>query len=330
MDNTKSQKIKLGLFVIIGTILFVAAVYFIGQRQNMFSKTFTISSYFQNINGLQKGNNVRYSGIVIGNVKDIEMLNDTAIKVEMSIAEDMIPFIKRDAIASIASDGLVGSMIVNIVPGEGVAPVIVNGDVIKSQGKVSTDDILQSLSVGTENAATLTADLLTITNKINSGEGAIGALLSDSILSNDLKQTIRSLRTASEGANQSIAALGTIVNDLKTNDSSVIGVLLNDTASGAKLKSLIVNLENSGIELEKTAGNLNNLLATVDSSNSAFNYIFKDSTLTKELESTIKNVEEGTANFNLNMEALKHNFLTRGYFRKLEKQEKKDKANADK
>src|SRR5690606_36974296 len=132
---------------------------------------------------------------------------------------DMIPFIKRDAIASIASDGLVGSMIVNIVPGEGVEPVIVNGDVIKSQGKVSTDDILQSLSVGTENAATLTADLLTITNKINSGEGAIGALLSDSILSNDLKQTIRSLRTASEGANQSIAALGTIVKDLKTNDS---------------------------------------------------------------------------------------------------------------
>ena len=325
MDNTKSQKIKLGLFVIIGTILFVAAVYFIGQRQNMFEKTFTISSNFQNVNGLQKGNNVRYSGIVIGNVKNIDMVNDTTIIVEMSVAEKIVPFIKKDAIASIGSDGLVGSMIVNIEPGPGLGSVIVNGDIIKSQRNIGAEEIMKTLSVGSENAVVLTSDLLTITNKINTGAGAIGILLNDSILANDLKQSINSLRTASEKANQSMADLGTIVNDLKTDDSSVLGVLLNDSESGTKIKSLIENLEKSGIELEKSASNLNKLIATVDSSDSGFNYLFKDSTLVRELESSIKNVEEGTEKFNENMEALKHNFLTRGYFKKLEKQEKKDK-----
>ena len=325
MDNTKSQKIKLGLFVIIGTILFVAAVYFIGQRQNMFEKTFTISSYFQNVNGLQKGNNVRYSGIVIGTVQNIDMLNDTTIKVDMHIAEKSLKYLRRDAIASIASDGLVGSMIVNIVPGQGIEPVVVDGDIINSERNIGADDIMKTLSVGSENVSILTADLLMITEKINRGEGMIGALLNDSIITNDLKQSIHSLRTASEGANQSIADLGAIVNDLKTNDSTVLGVLINDAESGTKLKSLIANLETSGIELEKTASNLNNLISTVDSSDSGFNYIFKDSTLVRELESSIKNIEEGTVKFNENMEALKHNFLTRGYFRKLEKQEKKDK-----
>ena len=82
MKNTNSQKLRLGLFVITGTVLFIVGVYLIGQRQNMFKKTFTISAYFQNVNGLQNGNNVRYSGIDIGTVKDITMVNDSTIKVE--------------------------------------------------------------------------------------------------------------------------------------------------------------------------------------------------------------------------------------------------------
>ena len=90
MKNTSSQKLRLGLFVILGTVLFIVGVYLIGQRQNMFKKTFTISTYFQNVNGLQHGNNVRYSGIDIGTVKDITMVNDSTIKVEMAIDEKII------------------------------------------------------------------------------------------------------------------------------------------------------------------------------------------------------------------------------------------------
>ena len=123
MKKTNSQKVRLGLFVIISTILFVVAVYLIGQRQNMFQKTFTISAYFQNVNGLQKGNNVRYSGINIGIVKGINMVNDSTIKVDMTIEEGILSHIKKNAIATIGSDGLVGNMIINIVPGQGVDDV---------------------------------------------------------------------------------------------------------------------------------------------------------------------------------------------------------------
>lgn len=323
MKNTNSQKLNLGLFVIIGTIIFIAAVYFIGQRQNMFEKTFTVSSYFQNVNGLQKGNNVRYAGIVIGTVKGIEMVNDTAIKVEMNIEEKIVSHIRKDAIATIGSDGLVGNMIVNIVPGEGKASVIVSGDIIRSYSKIGPDDILNTLSVGSENAAILTSDLLKITDKIIKGKGTIGVLINDSVMAKDLKQSIRNLKIASQGANQSIAELRTFVKDLKMDDDSVIHALLKDSLSGTKLKSVIVNLEASSIEIDKTVRGINDLVATIDTSEGALNYIVKDSTLRSELESTIKNINEGTDKFNQNMEALKHNLLTRGYFRKLERQAKK-------
>ncbi|NNC70807.1 MAG: MCE family protein, partial [Flavobacteriaceae bacterium] len=147
MKTTSSQRLRLGIFVIIGTLLFVAAVYLIGQQQHLFKKTFTISSYFQNVNGLQKGNNVRYSGINIGTVSTIEMVNDSTIRVAMSIDEKIISHIKKDAIATIGSDGLVGNIIVNIVPGNGKLNSISNGDIIESYSKIGADDILSTLSV---------------------------------------------------------------------------------------------------------------------------------------------------------------------------------------
>ena len=150
MKTSNSQKLRLGLFVLIGTILFITGVYLIGQRENMFKKTFTISAYFQNVNGLQKGNNVRYSGIDIGTVKAITMVNDSTIKVELSIEEKIISHIKKNAIATIGSDGLVGNMIVNIVPGKGTSEVIEHNTTIESFSKIGTDDILNTLNTSTE------------------------------------------------------------------------------------------------------------------------------------------------------------------------------------
>ena len=324
MKNTNSQKLRLGLFVITGTVLFIVGVYLIGQRQNMFKKTFTISAYFQNVNGLQNGNNVRYSGIDIGTVKDITMVNDSTIKVEMSIEEKIISHIKKNAIATIGSDGLVGNMIVNIVPGKGASEIIENENIIESYSKIGTDDILNTLNTSTENAAILTSDLLKITNSIAKGKGTIGVLLNDTIMAQDLKQSISNLKMASRGASNTITELNSIVSSLNTDDNTVLGMLLNDSISAGKLKIIVTNLETSSTEIETLLGNVNTVVDDFNSSDGTYNYIVKDTSLVNSLKSTLKNINEGTDKFNQNMEALKHNFLIRGYFRKLERQEKKE------
>ncbi|WP_431109777.1 MlaD family protein [Winogradskyella poriferorum] len=323
MKKTASQKTKLGIFVIISTILFVVAVYMIGQGKDLFKKTFTISAYFQNVNGLQNGNNVRYAGIDIGTVKSINMVNDSTIKVDMNIEEKIIQHIKKDAIATIGSDGLVGNMIVNIVPGKGTASIIENDDVIESFSKIGADDILSTLSVGSENAALLTVDLLKITTEMLEGEGTIGLLLNDTIMAQDLKQSVYNLKTASKGATKAINELTDIISSIKTNDDSVLGMVLNDSISGKQLKSIVNNLETSSNEINSILNNINTVVNDLNSSEGAYNYIVRDTALVNNLKSTIKNINEGTEKFNENMEALKHNFLTRGYFRKLERQEKK-------
>ena len=323
MKQSNSQKFNLGLFVIIATVLFVTAVYLIGQRQDMFKKTFTISTFFQNVNGLQNGNNVRYAGINIGIVKGITMINDSTIKIDMKIDEKISTHIKKDAIATIGSDGLVGNMIVNIVPGKGVTEAINNGDFIDSYSKIGADNILNTLNTSTENAAILTSDLLNITNKITDGEGTIGVLLNDTVMAKDLKLSIANLKNASYLTSKSIKEVNEIVSGLKNNNESVLGMLLNDTISGSKLKILINNLETSSAQINSVVNNINEVIVDFKSNKGAYNYIMKDTAFVNSLKSTLDNVNEGTDKFNQNMEALKHNFLTRGYFKKQERLQKK-------
>ncbi|MGS0527160.1 hypothetical protein ACU8V7_20390 [Zobellia nedashkovskayae] len=90
-----------------------------------------------------------------------------------------------------------------------------------------------------------------------------------------------------------------------------------------KIRSVLTHLENSSIEIEKTAKNLNTVVDRINGGDGAINYLATDTTLVHQLQNSMKNVDEGVLKFNENMEALKHNFLTRGYFKKQEKQKEK-------
>ncbi|HLV14282.1 MAG TPA: MlaD family protein [Xanthomarina sp.] len=322
MKKTKKETFNLGLFVIIGLVIFITAIYFIGDQKNMFDKTFTISANFNNVNGLMQGNNVRYSGINVGIVKNIAIRNDSTINVELIINEKMVRHIKKNAIATIGSDGLVGNMIVNIIPGEGSAEPISQGDVIKTYTKIGTGEMLNTLNTTNENAALLTSKLLDIVNDITKGKGTLGMLINDTIATNDIKQTLNNLKLTSQEANRTMLQLNSLISQIDLNES-VAGVLLTDTTEGNKVRHIISNLETSSVEIQSVISNLNETITNFKEGEGAVNYLFNDSVLVKQLEESVKHINEGTDKFNQNMEALKHNILTRGYFRKLEKEERK-------
>ncbi|GAA4269955.1 MlaD family protein [Hyunsoonleella aestuarii] len=329
MQKRTNEKLKLGIFVIIGLFIFIVAIYFIGQRQNIFAKTFSISTNFNNVNGLINGNNVRYSGINVGTVKSITMINDSTINVVMLIEEKMINHIKKDAIATIGTDGLVGNMIVNIIPGNGFDGSISSGDVIKSYTKIGTSDMLNTLSVTNENAALLTAKLLKIADAMADSKGTFGMLINDTIVSSNLKQTVNQLRIMSIEASKSMKELNSIISSINFNES-IAGTLLNDSLQSLKMKNIIINLENSSKEITDVISNMNKTITNIKEGEGALNYLSNDAEFVESLKETIKNINEGTDKFNENMEALKHNFLTRSYFRKMDrKQRKEEKKQQD-
>jgi len=310
MEKSTNQKIKLGIFVIIGSLFFIIAIYFIGNKKDMFNETIQISAVFKNVNGLQHGNNVRFSGINVGTVKEIIIVNDSLIKVDMLIEEDIASHIKKDAMASIGSDGLVGNMIVNIIPGKKSNEMVKDGDVILSENKTSTDEILKTINSTSENAKLITDNLVKITNQINSRKGTIGMLINDTVMSDDLKQTIYNLKVTTQSTSKSMANLNKIINDLNNKDN-VVGAL-KDTITGRKIKMIIVNLEKSSEQINKTITNLKD-------GKGALNYLSNDPKLVKQIDSTMINLNQASSKLNENLEALKHNFFFRGYFKKQEK-----------
>lgn len=310
MEKTTNQKIRLGVFVIIGSLLFITTIYFIGNKKDMFNKTIEISAQFNNINGLQSGNNVRFSGINVGTVKDIIIINDSLIKVDMLIQEDVISHIKKDAVASIGSDGLVGNMIINIVPGKKSNEPVAQGDTILSENKATTDEILKTINATSDNARLITANLVKITNQLNSKKGTIGMLINDTGMSDDLKETITNLKTTTQSTSQSMGKLNKIITDLNNKDN-VVGAL-KDTVTGRKIKMIIVNLEKSSEQINKTITNLKE-------GKGALNYLSNDPKLVKQIDSTMTNINQASGRLNENLEALKHNFFFRGYFKKQEK-----------
>lgn len=326
MKTSNTQKFNLGLFVVITTIILVFALYFIGKKQNLFGNTFRISAVFNNVNGLILGNNVRYSGINIGTVKNIVMINDSTICVDMVIEDKMLQHMKKNAVAAVGSDGLVGSMVINIVPGKEVSEALKPGDTIQSYNKTSTTDMLETLNTTNDNAAKLTSDLLKITSAIKEGRGTIGMLIEDAEMATDVKKTVENLKTASVNTSATVIELKKIITAINY-EESMAAVLLSDTVSANKMKSIIDNLEKTSNGINAVITNLNEVVLEVKNGEGTLNYMVNDTVLVNNIDETMKNIKEGSIRLNENLEALKHNFLFRGYFKKLERQQRKEEAN---
>jgi phospholipid/cholesterol/gamma-HCH transport system substrate-binding protein len=318
MEKTTSQKIRLGLFVIIGLLIFILAIYFIGDKEKMFGKTNHLKTVFNNVNGLQLGNSVRYSGISVGTVRGIEMINDTSIRVDMIIDKAIFPYIKKDAVATISSDGLVGNMIISIIPGKGNESSVDPGDEISSNNRIRTEDMMNTLNVTNKNAAKLTANLLKITNEIIEGKGILGLLLNDTLMSKDLRETMRYLKSTTKKTSETVTKIDKLVTSLDKNDN-VIGVI-KDPAVANKIKNMVTNLDQSTIELNKVISHLDATILNIKEGKGTINYLSNNPELVQKIDSTMTNINGASFKLNQNMEALKHNFLFRGYFKKQEKE----------
>jgi phospholipid/cholesterol/gamma-HCH transport system substrate-binding protein len=207
MEKHSDQfKIRLGLFVGGGLVIFVLAIFIIGKQKNLFNPVSTLSSTFSNVSGLQVGNNIRFSGINIGTVDNIAIVNDSTVKVTMTIKKEVKQFIKTDSEVSIGSEGLIGDKLLVISQGGSNSPLAEAGQHLTSKEPVETDAIMSSLKVTANNAEVISYELAGIMTKINGGNGTLGRLIQDTIIAENLNQTIVNLKKSSKGLNDNMNA----------------------------------------------------------------------------------------------------------------------------
>jgi phospholipid/cholesterol/gamma-HCH transport system substrate-binding protein len=301
MDNhTEKFKLRLGLFIAIGSILFLLAIFFIGKQKNLFNPVFKLTSTFKNISGLEVGNNVRFSGIIVGTVDNIRIINDSTVMVDMSIKKDVNQFIKSDCIVTIGSEGIIGDKLLIITQGSVDAPLASNGQQLASKEPVELDDIIIKLQATAVTTQAISKQIEELMSNINSRKGTLGRLIQDSTVVYNLDQALIGLKTNTKKLSENM--------DLAT-------------------KNFLASLQGSVANIEAGSKQLAEVMAKINSGDGTLGKLINDTTIIQNLEQTMVNLKKGSESLNEDLTAAQENFLLREYFKRKERetaQEKKD------
>ena len=317
------NNIRLGAFVLGGLLFLILLLYMIGENEHLFGATYNLTARLTDAQGLVKGNNVRFSGLNVGTVKEIRIQDDATIVITMVIDKKMLPVIRKNAIVSIGTEGLVGNKVINITPSKEPGIPATEGDLLATKKAINTDDILETLSHTNNDVAIIAAGLKTTVQRINNS--TLWSLMDDKSLPEDLKISIAHIRTTTSNATVLVNNLNSVITDVKNGKGS-IGSLLKDTSFAVNIGQTICRIKLASGAADSLISELNKTAAAIHESitdgKGTVHALLNDTAMVKKLNASLDNIQKGTDGFNQNMEALKHNFLLRGYFRKLEKQKK--------
>lgn len=296
----KNTAIRLGIFIFVGIALFVITIFLIGDKNAMFSSTFTVKAYFRDIQGLKNGATVRLSGIDVGSVKGIEIVPDTTgrVQVIMNLRQEIQRFIKTDTKAAIETEGLVGNKVVVLHIGSANADQVGDNGVIIAVEPVSFSAIVTETKGIMEYTKQMTKDLSDIVGRVNKGEGSIGKLLVDDQLYTDATNLTRR-------ADNSLKAM--------TSEVEQITVIFNELGTG--VKRVVSNIDT-------ITSSVDQIILGVQQGKGVLGAVLVDGTkMDSTVRSVVSNIDKTAYDARLaasrlaeNMEALKHNWLFKSYF----------------
>jgi phospholipid/cholesterol/gamma-HCH transport system substrate-binding protein len=323
MDTQENRKaITVGIFLALGVAIFLVGVFTLGGQQKSFEKSIHISAVFDDVSGLKKGNDVWFSGVKVGTISDVKFVGISQVDVKMRIDEKSQPYIHTNSAVHIGSDGLIGNKLIVIDGGSPQAPVVAEGDTLHAEKALSTDDMLKVLQKNNINLLAITTDFKTLTHNILQGKGTVGALLADSSMGMQLKASMRNLQAATASAAQLAVQLNQFGNKMNTK-GGLADRILTDTITFNRIKAAAAQLQQAANNASILTNNLNKASNKLNTTDNAIGVLLNDPKGAVQVQTTLNNLQASSIKLNEDLEAVQHNFLLKGFFKK------KAKAKAD-
>ena len=307
-----------GVFIFLALVIFIIAVLTLGGQNKTFDDTISVKAVFEDVNGLQSGSNVWFAGVKVGTVSAIRINTQSRVEVDMEIEDRATQYLRKNTMAKIGTDGLIGNRIVVLYGGSGTAS-LAEGDVVAVEKAVGMDEMMSMLQENNKNLLGITNNFKSISEGLANGEGSIGKLLKDETLANDLNATLAILKRTTVQA----SAITDNVADytaMLQRKGSLTNDLVTDTVLFSKLRSSVAQIEDLSRSANSIVENLkvtsNSLQDNLNNPATPVGMLLNDQETAASIRATIKNLQAGTAKLDENMEALQHNFLLRGFFKK--------------
>jgi phospholipid/cholesterol/gamma-HCH transport system substrate-binding protein len=315
-DTPNRRAAVVGIFVFIGTVFLIAGILIIGDLHETFTNKMEVVSLFDNVGGLQKGNNVWYSGVKIGTVSNLDFFGKSQVEVTMKVDKKTQQYIRKDAKVKISSDGFIGNKILVIYGGTEQFAQVNDGDTLEVEKTFTTEDMINTLQENNKNILVITNDFKTLSKKLVDGEGTLGKLLNDNTVYANINAATLSLQRATDKADQIAGSLAVFSENLNKK-GTLANELTTDTVVFNSLKASVMQLRQIADTASVFIKNINQL---ANNPNTSIGVLLHDEETGTRLKATIKNLESGSKKLDEDLEAAQHNFLLRGFF--------KDKAKA--
>lgn len=326
MKSENKRNVLVGIFVFLGIAILVAGILTLGGQQKKFVKAIHLKAVFDDIGGLQSGNNVWFSGVKIGTVRKINFYGDSQVEIEMNVEEEVVEFIRKDSKATISSDGLIGNKIIVIYGGTTMAPPVEDGDRLESVMPLDTDKMMETLQVNNENLVEITNDLKKLTSKLAAGEGIVGAVLTDSTLAETFRSIVQNLDRATVNSNRMIADLNTFTGKLNQK-GNLFNDLVTDTTMASDLKETMASFKVAAANSEQMTEELKVVTDKLNSNDNSIGVLLNDEEFAKNLKQTMINADSATLNLNRGLEALEYTWPFRKGFKRKAKAEEEANNN---
>lgn len=324
MRGENKRSVIVGIFVFLGIAILVAGVLTLGGQQKKFVKTIQLKAVFDDIGGLQTGNNIWFSGVKIGTVRKINFYGDSQVEIEMNVEKEVVDFIRKDSKATISSDGLIGNKIIVIYGGTTLAPAVQDGDRLESVMPLDTDKMMETLQVNNENLVEITNDLKVLTSKLAAGEGIVGAVMTDSLLAESFRSIISNLNRASINSNRMLTDLNTFTAKMNQK-GNLFNDLATDTVMVGDMKETMKSLKATAANSEEVSQKLEVIAEKFNSKDNTMGMLLNDPEFAANLKSTMENTDSATYNLNEGMKALEFTWpFNKGFKRQAKAEAKKD------
>ena len=317
MKNQTNKALRVGLFVFTALAIFITIIYLIGSKDNLFKTKTTITTSFNDIRGVVVGNNVRFSGINVGKVSDINVVSDKEVVLELSIVKEYARFIYKDALVEINQDGLMGSKLINITSGHSSAGKIEEGTHLKGKEGIDIENMLYEVHDILVEAGDAVASLKSIAGKIDSGEGDLAKLVNDDVLSTELTATTRQLNTT-------LATVEQITKNMTTGEGD-IARLINSNELTSQAHQLLGNLNEAVEKTHRVAENLETTSRQINYGEGAVNLLLNNKNTAQNIDTTILKLQNSLNEFDKTARAVQNSWLIQLFNRKKLKDKKTTK-----
>ncbi len=326
-SNNNKRALIVGIFIFLGIAIIAVTILTLGGQQKTFSKAITLKAIFDDVQGLQKGNNIWFSGVKIGTVKKISFYGTSQVEVDLNIQESSKEYIRQDAKAKISSDGLIGNKIVVIYEGSDKALAVEEGDVLRVDKTFTSDEMINTLQDNNKNLLEITNDFKVISKRLTNGEGSIGKLLTDESLIRDLETVMLSLKKATNNTERLTSTVSEYASQLN-NKGTLAHELVNDTVIFSRLKATSAQIQEMSRKTNEVIADLKQASKTVNEGlndrTTPIGMLLKDKTAATDIKTSLYYLNTSSKKLDENLEALQNNFLLRGFFKKRDKQLKKE------